>query len=236
MNARQRTIFGKLDSAFEGERRNALELLIKDGFAFRKEFDALESAVTEAQQALGYCEGKLAAYRVANVGARLQNKTLRGMVWGKSKFAGLSRRQKLALVAGVVAVVVGYQWLPQEGISGLFSAAAAQEREAVEQRGGQLVRAAIWGPGYSKPFLFKVSDLPYWGLFLGDSDSDGYTDGNARAVVVRCLKFYAVPASVKADGAYVAPEPFGGWFGRLSWPSVGRPFCKNAGPIKDASK
>jgi hypothetical protein len=235
MNARQRTLFGKLDSAFEGERRNALELLIKDGFAFRKEFDALESAVTEAQKALAQCKEKLKAFRLANAGAKVQNKTLRGMVWTQSKFAGLSRREKLAVAGGIIAAVVGYQWLPQEGISGLFSAAAAQEREAVEQRGGQFVRAAIWGPGYSKPFLFKVGDLPYWGLFLGDSDRDGYTDGGARAIVVLCLTFYAVPASVKADGAYAAPHPFG-WFGRLSWPSVGRPFCKNAGPIKEGSK
>jgi hypothetical protein len=52
MNARQRAIFGKLDSAFANERAIALEQLVNSGFKFRTEFEAAETGGAEATEAL----------------------------------------------------------------------------------------------------------------------------------------------------------------------------------------
>src|SRR5579863_499749 len=101
MDKRQRAMFGKLDSAFENERSIALEQLIKSGFLFRREFETLENEVAEGRKTIN-------AFRFAKAAAIAQNKALRGMVWSQSFLGRRSRRTKLALAGGVLAVVIGY--------------------------------------------------------------------------------------------------------------------------------
>lgn len=238
MDAQARKLFGMLGSAYAGERRNAFDRLDKylegKGLTLPKLWDGLETELAAATADIAKLQTALAGYRRANAAAKVQNQHLRGMLWAKAKLPHLNRRKKIGLGGVLLAAVIGYCELPEGGIAGLFSASAAGQRAAVTETAGDTLDRVMWGNGDSAPFVFHAGGLPWWGVIRGDSDDAHYTDGQNRRVVVHCLRFYAAPASVKADGAYVAPQPYG-WFGRLKWPARAVE-CKNAGPVKEASQ
>jgi len=233
----------KLLAQFDGPARiKALDTLLayltRQGRSFRQIVFEDENSVPRqdydglAQQLAGYQRANAAA-KAYNTQLAAQNKVLRGMLWGQSKFAHLTRPQKAVLIGALL--LAGFGWWHWPQIEAAWSPSAAAQREAVASAGRDLLERVDWISGSYAPVVFYAGREPYWAMIRGDSDTKRHTDAQGRPVVVHCLYLYAVPATADAGG-FLAPHPYSlfgvGW---LKWPERAAE-CKVAGLVKEASQ
>jgi hypothetical protein len=239
MDTQERKLLAQLDGPARIKALDALlNYLAARGRSFRQIVFEDENSVPRqdyeglAQQLAGYQRANAAA-KAYNTALAAQNKVLRGMLWGQSKFAHLTRLQKAAVVSALL--LGGFSWRHWPQIEAAWSPSAAARREAVAEAGRDLLERVPWISGRYAPVVFYAGRLPYWAMIRGDSDSERHTDAEGRPVVVHCLYLYAAPAAADAGG-FLAPQPYSlfgvGW---LQWPERAAE-CKVAGLVKEASQ
>jgi hypothetical protein len=208
--------FVQLDSEFPGVRVEALDSLRDDlkkaGSSFRDVLYEFETSIP--QQKYSDIEAKLKAAEQHNA------QWVQHSQQQEQKIAELNR--KAALYKGVAAVRLNWRWvaalvaLPVIGWFGYQYVSAASWPDGATAGLRNAVGNLAWGQSFDKPFVSVIGGKPYWVLIHGVVDGAGFADKDGRAVVMRCLHVFAVPADADS-GMYAKPEPYN-LLGGLKWP------------------
>lgn len=223
MDAHGKKLFVQLDDDFPGVRANALDSLRdhlkKAGQSFRDILHEIDTAIsaqkyaeleTNYNQALQDNAAWVQRGQQQDQKIAQHEKTISDLRRKVAFYKGLrwTLRNWIWLGACALLPVVGWFAYPYAMAPAWPDAATAGLRSAAMTMRG--------GASSDKPFVSVIAGKPYWVLLRGETDIASYADKDGRALAMRCLHVFAVPAEPDS-GAFLKADPYT-WFGQLKWP------------------